>query len=132
MSKLAMDDTLEMHLRRLDSIKFHLRTEDKSAAEQMLALHAAGAAAEIAPTCLVADVTQHSKTEHQRTERLSSVAKRSAGGGDSGGKGKSGGGQGQHSAHSDDPKGRGGGGKSRGKGKDEGKAKTGPPHTTQG
>ena len=80
MSKLAMDDTLEMHLRRLASIKFRLRTGVKSAAEQMLALHAPGASPDIAPTWLVADVTQHSKTEHQRTERLSSAAKRSGGG----------------------------------------------------
>ena len=133
MSKLAMDDTLEMHLRRLASIKFRLRAGDKSAAEQMLALHAPGVSADTAPTWLVADVTQHSKTEHQRTERLSSAAKRSGGSGDSGGKRRpSGGGQNQHSAHSEDPRGRGGGGKSRGKGKDKGKVKTGPPHVTQG
>ena len=137
MSKLAMDDTLEMHLRRLASIKFRLRTGDKSAAEQMLALHAPGASADIAPTWLVADVTQHSKTEHQRTERLSSAATRSGGGGDSGGKGRGAGG-GQKSAYSDNPKGRGKGRGDKGKGdKGRGRGRGGggqqaPPHTTQG
>ena len=117
-----------MHLRRLASIKFWMRTGDKPAAEQMLALHAPGTTGDIAPIWLVADVILHSKTEHRRTERLSSAAKRSGGGGDSGGKGRpSGGGRSQQTAHSDYPKGRGGGGKARGKGKDNGKAKTGPP-----
>ena len=102
MSKLAMDDTFEMHLRRLASIKSGLRTRDNSAAERMLAPRVPGSAADIAPTWLAADVTQNTKTEHQRTERLSSAAQRSGGGGVSGGKGRlSVGSQSQHSAQSE-------------------------------
>ena len=33
---------------------------------------------QVAPSWLVADVTQHSKTEHQRAERLSAAAKRAS------------------------------------------------------
>ena len=139
MSKLAMDDDLEMHLRRLASVKFRMRTGDKSAAAQMLALHAPASAADIASSWLVADVTLHSKTEHQRTERMSSAAKhvaRSGGGGDaSWGKGRGAQGGGQYVAHTDNPRGRGRGRDSKGCGKDKGRGRgnqQAPPYTTQG
>ena len=138
MSKLAMDDTLEMHLRRLVFIKFRMRTGDKSAAAQMLAFHAPGSSADIAPSWLVADVTQHSKTEHwhQRVERLSSAAKHVArGGGDSsGGKGRGTHGGGQYVVPTDNSRGRGRGQDSKGRGKDKGRGRGQqvPPYTTHG
>ena len=74
MSLLGTDDNLEAHLRCLASVKFRMRTGDTVAAAQMLALHAPGSATDVAPSWLVADVTLHSKTEHQRSERLAAAA----------------------------------------------------------
>ena len=144
MSRLATDDSLEMHLRRLASIKFRIRTGDKTAAAQMLALHAPGSSVDVAPAWLVSDVTQHSKTEHRRDERLASAHKRGGGGHSRGGGGGSGGGGGQNTAHAPDGGkafgggkgnsrgsggfGRGGGGRGRGSG--GGGRKGSPP--TQG
>ena len=89
MALLASNDMLEMHMRRLASEKFKKRTGDKSAASQMLALQAPGTAADVAPSWLVRDATEHSKTEHQRGERIDSDRKRHGGSSyDSGGGGR--------------------------------------------
>ncbi|CAK0804568.1 unnamed protein product, partial [Prorocentrum cordatum] len=58
LTRLASDDALELHLRRLASYVYELRTKDK-----------AGAAA-MAPTWLVTEATAHSEAEHRRDERV--------------------------------------------------------------
>ena len=67
---LASNDLVEVHLRRLASVKYRVRTGDKTGASQMLAIKAPGAASDVAPTWLVNEVTAHSKAEFQRAERV--------------------------------------------------------------
>ena len=87
---LASNDIMEMHLRRLASKKYISRTGDRSGAQHMLALQAPGQQSDVAPTWMVADATTHSKSEHQRAERVRAQRK----GDDKGkGDGKAGGGQ---------------------------------------
>jgi len=92
---LATSDLLEIGMRRLASYVFEKRTGDARGASHMLALAAPGSATDIAPTWLVSEATLHSKSEHQRDERVYSAQRRGQGRGR---------GQGDH-------QGRGGGGK---------------------
>ncbi|MDA8609300.1 hypothetical protein N9L19_00135 [bacterium] len=93
---LASNDIMEMHLRRLASKKYLVRTGDRSGAQHMLALQAPGQQSDVAPTWLVADATIHSKDEHQRAERVKAQRKGDdKGKGDSKGKGDKGKGKGK-------------------------------------
>jgi hypothetical protein len=94
---LASDDSLEIHLRRMAAYIYEKRTRDTTGASMMLALKAPGLDVDVAPSWLVSEVTQHSKNEHQRTERVKAEHKaekgaggKGAGAGDKGGKGKDG------------------------------------------
>ncbi|CAK0846110.1 unnamed protein product [Prorocentrum cordatum] len=69
LTRLASDDALELHLRRLASYVYEMRTKDKVGAAAMLAVRPPGSAADLAPTWLVTEATTHSKAEHQRDER---------------------------------------------------------------
>ncbi|CAK0846343.1 unnamed protein product [Prorocentrum cordatum] len=70
LTRLASDDALELHLRRLASCVYEMRTKGKVGAAAMLAVRPPGSAADLAPTWLVTEATTHSKAEHQRDERV--------------------------------------------------------------
>ena len=70
MQALNTEDMLELNLRRLGAYVYESRTKDSRGAAFMLAVAPPGAGTDIAPTWLVADATVHSKTEHQRDERV--------------------------------------------------------------
>ncbi|CAK0872525.1 unnamed protein product [Prorocentrum cordatum] len=76
LTRLASDDALELHLRRLASYVYEMRTKDKLGAAAMLAVRPPGSAADLAPTWLVTEATTHSKAEHQRDERVHGASKR--------------------------------------------------------
>ena len=90
---LASDDTCEVNLRRLASLKYKMRTGDKTGATAMLGIKAPGSSSDVAPGWLVQEVTAYSTAEHKRAAMV-----------------KKGGGKGK-----EDPW------KSKGKGKEEGK-----------
>ncbi|CAK0821636.1 unnamed protein product, partial [Prorocentrum cordatum] len=75
LTRLASDDALELHLRRLASYVYEMRTKDKVGAAAMLAVRPPGSAADLAPTWLVTEATTHSKAEHQRDERVHAASK---------------------------------------------------------
>ncbi|CAK0898424.1 unnamed protein product, partial [Prorocentrum cordatum] len=75
LTRLASDDALELHLRRLASYVYEMRTKDKVGAAAMLAVRPPGSAADLAPTWLVAEATTRSKAEHQRDERVHAASK---------------------------------------------------------
>ena len=113
LSMLGSSDTMEMHLRRLASLKYKARTGDQSGAAHMMALQAPGGSSDVAPPWIVAEATLHSKTEWQRADRVqkdrSAAAKAGAGRGDQG-------------------RGRGDGGKGgRGRGRGKGDQQGAPP-----
>ena len=111
MAKLATSDSLEIHLRKLGAFIYYRRTKDKTGANRMLGVRAPGTNADIAPKWMLDDANTHSKTEMQRIERGSKMAKSDYGGGGGAGAGKA----------------RKGDGKGRGKGR--GKPKSGPATT---
>ena len=124
LTKLASDDALELHLRRLASYVYEMRTKDKVGATAMLAVRPPGAGADLAPTWLVSEATAHSKAEHQRDERVTSAGKRDGrpggrGGGfsDSSGGGSEQAGGGRGRGGDGGGRGRGRGGKPSGRGK---------------
>ena len=115
LTKLASDDALELHLRRLASYVYEMRTKDKVGAAAMLAVRPPGSSADLAPTWLVSEATAHSKAEYQRDERVSSAWKRdSRPGGRGGGHSGSIGGSSEQAAGG---RGRGGDGGGRGRGR---------------
>ena len=113
MQKLATSDSLEIHLRKLGAFIYYRRTKDKTGANRMLGVRAPGTNADIAPKWMLDDANTHSKTEMQRIERGSKMAKSDYGGGGGGGAGKT----------------RKGDGKGRGRGR--GKPSSGLPHKAE-
>ncbi len=112
---LAVDDGLEIKLRRLASFLYEARTGDRAGAMHMLAVAPPGSQVDIAPSWLVTEATAHSKAEHQRAERAygarrgARVRGRGGAGGD-GGRGRGTGGDGAASTGAGDAgDGRGGG-----------------------
>ena len=77
MQLLATNDQIEIALRRLSAYIYEHRTGDKSGARSMLAVAAPGGATDVAPTWLIRDATEHSKCEHQRSERRTNAWSRS-------------------------------------------------------
>ena len=75
MARLASDDNLDTHLRRMASAKYKNRTGDRVGSQAMLVLKPPGASTDIAPSWLVQEVTLHSKFEHQRNERVAAATK---------------------------------------------------------
>ena len=71
---LAIEDQLEMKLRRLSSYVYGTRTGDNVGAASMLAVQPPGEGLGLEPTWLVAEATQHSKNEFQREERVFSCS----------------------------------------------------------
>lgn len=63
---------VEIHLRRLASHKYRLRTGDKSSSQHMMAVHAPTSQTVVAPIWMVRGATDHSKSEHQRAQRVKS------------------------------------------------------------
>ena len=63
---LASDDTCEVTLRRLSSLKYKMRTGDKTGAAAMLSIKAPGSSSDVAPGWLVQEVTAYSTAEHKR------------------------------------------------------------------
>ena len=108
---LGSNDIVELSLRRLASYLYASRTKDLSGATHMLGVRPPGAQTDIAPVWLVDNVTQHSKAEFQRADRVARGTRnevtinRRRGGpkGDKGGKGdgKSGGKAGNAAASPD-------------------------------
>ena len=84
---LGTSDALEMHLRRLASHRYRIRTGDRVGADHILAQRAPGRGSDVAPTWLVTDATTHSATEWKRSERVNKERGRGRGreGGDRGG-----------------------------------------------
>ena len=72
---LATDDLVEIHLRRLSSCVYGSRTGDWSGANYMLAVQPPGSEMDIAPSWLVTDATAHSKSEFQRSERVTKTSR---------------------------------------------------------
>ncbi len=70
MQQLATSDMAEMHLRALASHVYQARTSDSTGAAMMLAVRPPGVESDIAPAWLISDVTQYSKAEHQRWQRV--------------------------------------------------------------
>ena len=116
LTKLASDDALELHLRRLASYVYELRTKDKVGAAAMLAVRPPGSATDLAPTWLVSEATAHSKSEFQRDERVASAGKREGRGGGRGGGFGGGAGGGGDAAGGGRGRGADGGGRGRGRG----------------
>ena len=69
---------MEMNLRHLAAHVYEQRTHDSAGASNMRAVCAPGTSRDIAPSWLVSEATTFSKSEHQRTERVSGEAKRRA------------------------------------------------------
>ena len=76
MSMLATEDMLEIALRRLASYVYEKRSGDTTGAAHMLAIRPPGLDTDLAPVWMVSEATQHSKTEHQRDERVAQARKR--------------------------------------------------------
>ncbi len=87
---LATNDFIETGMRRLAAYMHEGRSKDTTGARRMLAVQAPGANVDIAPEWMVADATTHSKTEHQRDERVAAAACRGGGGGKGDGRGRGG------------------------------------------
>eukprot|EP00933_Yihiella_yeosuensis_P076115 TRINITY_DN85738_c0_g1_i1.p1 TRINITY_DN85738_c0_g1~~TRINITY_DN85738_c0_g1_i1.p1 ORF type:complete len:230 (-),score=41.40 TRINITY_DN85738_c0_g1_i1:736-1425(-) len=69
---LAVSDS---NLRRLAAYIYERRTKDSVGAQHMLAPAAPGGDVDVATSWLVQSSTLHSKTEHQRNERLTAASK---------------------------------------------------------
>ena len=99
MQVLAVDDMMEIALRRLAAYVYEQRSGDRVGAQHMLGITPPGGSADVAPTWMVSSATTHSKTEHQRRERveaeLRNRSKREKGGGRGGDGGRGAGGRGQ-------------------------------------
>ncbi len=91
MLMLSTEDYIEMALRRLSAWVCENRTGDRSGAKAMLAFAAPGGNTDIAPTWLVKEAAEHSKMEHQRSERVTAANRRGGGGGRGRGRGGTGG-----------------------------------------
>ena len=63
-------DGIEIKLRRMAAEEYRARIGDLVGANQMLAVKAPGVGVDLAPGWLVSEVTQYSKVEHQRQERV--------------------------------------------------------------
>ena len=74
--RLAVDDQLEVALRHVSAYIYESRTKDHHGAARMRAVVAPGAQTDVAPEWLVNDVTQSSKVEHQRNDRVNAEARR--------------------------------------------------------
>ena len=70
MQVLASNDFVEMGLRSLAAYVYETRTNDKTGARAMRALQTPGSMNDVAPSWLVKESTEHSKVEHQRSERV--------------------------------------------------------------
>ncbi len=66
---LAVDDGLEIKLRRLASFLYEARSGDRAGAMHMLAVAPPGSQVDIAPSWLVTEAAAHGKVEHPRAER---------------------------------------------------------------
>ena len=64
------NDGIEIKLRRMAAEEYRARTGDLVGANRMLAVKAPGVGVDLAPGWLVSEVTQYSKVEHQRQERV--------------------------------------------------------------
>ena len=84
---LATDDLAEVYLRRLASYVYGKRTGDWSGANYMLAVKAPGSEVDIAPSWMISEATNFSKSEYQRTERVKALNKQGKGDGKGRGKG---------------------------------------------
>ena len=92
MSRLATDDVLELHLRRLASYVYEKRTRDTAGAATMLALPSPGSGADIGPEWMISAATIYSREEFRRADRQrqlhnwnpSTDSGRGGGGGDRG------------------------------------------------
>ena len=93
MQVLAVDDMMEIALRRLASYVYEQRSGDRVGAQHMLGTVPPGGSADVAPTWMVASATTPSKTEHQRRERVESELKNRKKKGDPKGGGRGDGGQ---------------------------------------
>ena len=86
---LGTSDQLETIMRDLGAHIYEKRTGDKSGAAHMRALRTPGQQTDVLPDWLVTQGTLHSKTEHQRSERLhASQRQPKTGGASSEGEGK--------------------------------------------
>ncbi len=79
---LAVSDGLEMKLRKLSAFLYENRTGDRAGAAHMLAVAVPGHQTDLAPTWMVTDVTDHSKREHQRVQRVAAERRGFRGRGD--------------------------------------------------
>ncbi len=70
MQQLATSDMAEMRLRALASHVYQARTGDSTGAAMILAVRPPGTESDIAPVWFISDVTQYSKAEHQRRQRV--------------------------------------------------------------
>ena len=97
MQVLAVDDMMEIALRRLAARVYEQRSGDRVGAQHMLGIAPPGGSADVAPTWMVSSATTHSKTERQRREgaeaELRSRNKRDKGGGRGGDGGRGPGGR---------------------------------------
>ena len=80
--KLSTSDSLELHLRRLASYVYEVRTHDIKGAQRLLATRPPGSQQDIAPEWMVQDATAYTKREHQREGAVRGVGRggRSGGG----------------------------------------------------
>ena len=70
---LVSSDPIEIKMRTLASQEYLARTGDRCGANQMLAVKPPGVGVDLAPAWPVKEVTQYSKAEHQRRERVASA-----------------------------------------------------------
>ena len=122
MVDIAQSDSLEIKLRHLASYMYQARTGDVTGAAMMMAIRPPGSSTDIAPSWLVNEVTNYSKSEHLRWQRVTQrKGGRGKGGDPEGGDGR-GRGRGRGTKEKgDDGKGAGtegsGGGRGRGRGR---------------
>jgi hypothetical protein len=117
MSLLATSDYLEMKLRRLASLIYESNHGDSHGAAAMLAVATPGDKKDLAPTWLINEVTALSKSDHQRTERVSHKP-RGGGLGVARGGGRGGRGRGDDDGSAENGRGRGRGRRGGGRGRD--------------
>ena len=73
---LGTSDTCEVILRHLSAYIYSARTGDSLGAAKMRAVAAPGTLADVAPSWLVSEITQESKVEYQRDERVRAARQR--------------------------------------------------------
>ena len=76
LSLLGTDDRIEVAPRHLGAFFYETRTRDKVGASMMRAGSTPGFGRDIVPSWMVAEASQYSKLEHQRTERVELKIKR--------------------------------------------------------